>query len=780
MVQKTSTRWAVLGAAILLAPLSQPLLADGLAQALPKAAPAFVARQAAVANGQAEPVGNTAANPQQAAVIIYLPAGSQPFDLQALLAGASTPSAAAGRQPGPKPEQLAPARPSGPAMLLPQPREAAPARAPGLPAASHALFPAHPQSPPLESQIANFVTNPPPRAVPVAAPVAQPQADSTVQSGEPRQRALIPASSLPLKINESQADRGIFEWPEGMKAKPVEDTPAPQSPIAKRTRAIFRAPEIPRSAGEQEQATAQPATAQPSEPSPRSRALFSQRPEAPIAAPPAADPPPAPNAPSESATLGPYAPEPPRIQGAPHEPVTQSPVSVAPSVPAMPPSHSAPVTYAQPQPQVVPPQHAQARALFSKPVDDRPGVLSVAEQILGPNVLPPSPAAQGQSAQPIANQPTVPSTRPRSKALLPKSMFVRAKPGARAEPDPLKKYLPTNYPPGGTSRVAASAQQSAPQPSVAPAVAATSASPTHSRSLFPLKFFGQQAEVAPAPTEPTASHQVASSSQTPTLAAVPPNDAASEIVRPNLQPMSAAAPGTSPAKASESDITTSGSANSEQTARGASDGSDWRPSKRRRKPTTAKKTKEPKTEIATAEKTEATSAAAEEPPTHGSDSPAGQAIVKIERAVKPAPAVIVPLASPPAAPMPAAERDETPLNNARDFETAVKRSSATEPRIVGESPAMATDTPHKRRPVTIIRPEKHDESKTRRSNPVRIVRGGSDSQAGPAADVSDDEEHADADHRKVVVSSAHANRSKSVRPFPHGSNPSAGRSNPLR
>jgi hypothetical protein len=786
MAHPIPTRWAALGAAILFAPLSQPLLADGIPQDAPKPVPVFIARQDAAASGQAQPVGNSAPNPQQAAVIIYLPAGSQPFDLQALLAGASTPSAAAGRQPGPKPEQMAPARPSGPAMLLPQPRAAAPAPAPGLPAVSHALFPAHPQSAPLESQIASFVTNPPPRAVPVAAPVAQPPADSTVQSAEPRQRALIPASSLPLKINESEANRGFFEWPEGMRAKSVEDTPAPQSPIAKRTRAIFRSPEIPRSSSDEGQVAAQPTAAQSPEQAPRARALFSQRLETPSAAPQSTSPASAPVAPSQSVTLGPFAPEPPRVPGAPHEPVTQAPVSAGQATSASPqaasPPHSAPVAYAQPQPQSVPPQHTQPRALFSKPADDRPAVLSVAEQILGPNVLPP---AQGQPAQPIASQPAVPSTRPRSKALLPKSLFVRAKPGAPAEPDPLRKYLPTNYPQGGTSRVAASASQDVPQPSTAPITATASTGATHSRSLFPIRFFGQQAEAAVAPSVAPASHQVVNSGQTPTLAAIAPSDVASDIARPNLQPMSAAAPGTSLALPSEDDRSTSGATSNTPAAiaikpasREAADDSDWRPSKRRHKPATTQKAKEPKTEIATAEKTEpAPATPSKEASRRGSDSPAGQTIVKFERAVKPTPAVIVPLAEPTAAPVPTAERDETPLNNVRDFDTAVKRSSATEPEVVGESPAVATDVSKKRRPV-IIRPEKHDESKTMRSNPVRVVRGGPDTQAGAAADVNDDE--VDADHREVVFSSANAKRSKSVRPFPHGVNSSAGRGNPLR
>jgi hypothetical protein len=587
---------------------------------------------------------------------------------------------------------------------------------------------------------------------------------------------LIPASSLPLKLNESEASRGFFEWPEGMRGKSEEEAPAPQSPIAKRTRAIFRSPEIPRPASEEVQAAVQPATAQPPEQAPRSRALFSQRPEAPIAAPPAVSP--APMAPSEPVTLGPYAPEPPRIQGASHEPVAQAPVQAAPAVSAKP--------QAVLQSQNTLSQHAQPRALFTKPIDDRPTVLTVAEQVLGPNVLPPSPAVHGPTAQTTVGQPAAPSSRPKSKALFSKSMFVRAKPGAPAEPDPLKKYLPTNYPAGGTSRVGGSAAQYVAQPRVAPAAATASAGVTHSRSLFPLKFFGQYAETAQADVLPPASHQVADSSQTPTLAAAPPNDTSGDIVRPNLQPMPATAPGTSLALPSEGDGSTSGNANSALAAVSsksadleATDEGDWRPSKRRRKPTGGRKAKETKTDSEPAAKSEPTPAAmSEDHPTRQSETPAGQAIVKIERAVRPAPAVIVPLAEPlSAAPRAVVDRDETPLSNARDIDTAVKRSSASEAEIVSESPTVATDVPHKRRPV-IIRPERHDESKPKRSNPVRIVRGGSDSEAGPTAGVNDDDR--DTDREAVVASSAPAKRPKSTRPLARGFDPSAVRGNPLR
>ena len=232
---------------------------------------------------------------------------------------------------------------------------------------------------------------------------------------------------------------------------------------------------------------------------------------------------------------------------------------------------------------------------------------------------------------------------------------------------------------------------------------------------------------------------------------------------------------------SDGDGSTSGNANNELAAvssnsadREATGEGDWRPSKRRRKPAAGPKSKETKTDSEPVGKREPTSAAtSEERPTRQSETPAGQAIVKIERAVKPAPAVIVPLADPlPKAP--AVERDDTPLNNARDIDTAVKRSSATESEVVDESPAVVTDTPHKRRPV-IIRPEGHDEWNPKRSKPVRVVRGGPDAKAGAGVD-----DEGGADREAVVVSSAHAKRSKSVRPFPHSSNSSAGRSNPLR
>jgi hypothetical protein len=408
-------------------------------------------------------------------------------------------------------------------------------------------------------------------------------------------------------------------------------------------------------------------------------------------------------------------------------------------------------------------------------------------------VLPPNTAAQGQAAPAVATQPAAAPGRPKAKALIPKSLFTRAKPGEPREPDPLKKYLPSNYPAGGTAQVAASAPRHVPQPNVAPAVASASASPTHSRSIFPLKFFGQQPDPIPAAVSSPDSQHVAQSNQAPTLAAVPAKEGTSDIARPDLQPMSAAAPGTSLALPSEDGGSTSDKAKSEPVIvanrsadREVSDESDWRPSKRRRKSTTAQKTKATKSEIVTAKKSEPTLAAtSEERPTERSETSVGQTIVKFEKAAKPTPAVIVPLTEPqPAAPTPAVDRDNTPLNNARDIDTAVKRSSATEPESggessTGESPAVGTDTPRKRRPV-IIRPERHEEADARRANPVRIVRGGSDAEAGPVADVSDDESNGEADRQELVVSSASAKRSKSKRPAARGFDPSAVRGNPLR
>jgi hypothetical protein len=137
--------------------------------------------------------------------------------------------------------------------------------------------------------------------------------------------------------------------------------------------------------------------------------------------------------------------------------------------------------------------------------------------------------------------------------------------------------------------------------------------------------------------------------------------------------------------------------------------------------------------------------------------------------------VIVPLAEPIPAAAPAADDDET-RNSPRVTDTAVKRSSATDTETVRESSVVTTDAPRKRRPV-IIRPDHHDDSKSKRANPVRVVRGGSDSEAGPSADVTDD--GADGDRQKMIASSASAKRSKLARPAP-GFYPSAARSNPLR
>ncbi len=268
-------------------------------------------------------------------------------------------------------------------------------------------------------------------------------------------------------------------------------------------------------------------------------------------------------------------------------------------------------------------------------------------------------------------------------------------------------------------------------------------------------------------------------SQTPTLAAAP-KEVAGDIVRPELQPMPAVAPGTSIATMSEVDSNgdnTSVASKSPDAATSAA--SDWRPSKRRRKPAAMQKAKESKidnTELA--ENGEPTSRAASRDQSEQSENRAGEAIVKIERAIKPTPAVIVPLADPlPAAPSPAADRDgETPLNNARNIDTAVKRSSAIEPESDAPSPAVATDTPQKRRPV-IIRPEKLDAVTSHRSNPVRIVRGDSESQPGPVADVSDDEEGAEP--AEAVVSGP-AKTARSPRSATRGFDPNVGRRNPLR
>src|SRR4029078_9957172 len=70
MAYKTSTRWAALGAAILLASLSPSLLADGPEQAALKPAPVFTARQAPptsspapAGSAQQQPIGSAPDKP---------------------------------------------------------------------------------------------------------------------------------------------------------------------------------------------------------------------------------------------------------------------------------------------------------------------------------------------------------------------------------------------------------------------------------------------------------------------------------------------------------------------------------------------------------------------------------------------------------------------------------------------------------------------------------------------------------------------------------------------
>ena len=208
---------------------------------------------------------------------------------------------------------------------------------------------------------ANFVTNPAPRAaVPVVAAVEQ----SVQSSAEPRQRALIPATSLPLKLNESEVSRGLFEWPEGMKSPPVEPPPAAQSPIAKRTKAIFRLPVIPNSEGTEQQAAATGTTVPSPEQVARTRALFSQRPEPMSESPTMAKPVAAPAQSTQPATLGPYAPQPPRVNPAEKPPLAQMPVQPSPAS-AAPAATS--TTALSPQPQTLAAPKCKAPSSRARP-----------------------------------------------------------------------------------------------------------------------------------------------------------------------------------------------------------------------------------------------------------------------------------------------------------------------------------------------------------------------------------------------------------------------------
>ena len=181
MVHRISTRWAALGAVILFSPCTRTLLADGVEPAA-KPAPVFLSRQAppparpapparraetpvapATAATETPPAASAAPAQQPAAVIIYVPAGAQSLDLQALLAASTAPTIA-GRNQGPKPEPTASARPSGSSVSFEQPMAAGPAPAPGLPPANAAMPAAMPrllsQMPQQPAPTSGYLSNP--------------------------------------------------------------------------------------------------------------------------------------------------------------------------------------------------------------------------------------------------------------------------------------------------------------------------------------------------------------------------------------------------------------------------------------------------------------------------------------------------------------------------------------------------------------------------------------------------------------------------------------------
>ena len=439
-------------------------------------------------------------------------------------------------------------------------------------------------------------------------------------------------------------------------------------------------------------------------------------------------------------------------------------------------------------------------------------MLTVAEQILGPNVLPPNPTGPsrslisnpGQSGvtalQPSANQSAAPAGRPKPKALLPKSLFMRSRPGVPAEPDPLVKYLPTNYPPGARTQAAPQAVAAptvalpaAAQPVAAPAVAQAArpapAEPSRTRSIFPLRFFAQQEESPPVAAPAASPRPKIAAKKEPTVATKPAVEPSTEIARPNLQPMQAAAPGTSlalPAERSEhvervivpeEGDESAGKLATVSAAPEAIDDSDWRPSKRRRRPPGAGKARVPKASAeVTTQPEPAAAESSDEQPSSPAEKSSGQAVVKLEKPAKPSPTVIVPLADPlPAAPSPVAVRQEKPAKSSTDSDTAAMGPAAVASDTERQSKPVAVEKSAKRRPV-IIRPDSHDDAEPRRSHPVQIVRGVSRGNTYSSDAVVDEQIESDQD---AVVVSATDGRSKSARTA-RGFESRNSRSNPLR
>jgi hypothetical protein len=325
-------------------------------------------------------------------------------------------------------------------------------------------------------------------SVPAAAPLSS-QLDPA-QAGERRPAHSDPL--LPSSANIQAGQGGIFKWPSGMRLEYADPPqPPPQSPMAKRTKALFR------------QSLETPPVEQTGATPPKAKALFSRTSA------------PTPEAmPGQGlATAQPAKPKALLPGGKINYPNLGISNPGSPGTPATPLVHNAPpraVTSSMPA--------EQTRALFAPRPDGRGfdeamldwfqasdtssrALFSQSTRLPAPTTAVQTAAAASANAapaqpvEPPASQPT------RSKALFSKSLWPKP-----AEPDPLLKYIPRDHEPNQASATAA-----------IPAATA-SGNPKNSKALFPREMFVRSRQQPPGPPAVAPSAPTKSG---PTLARVP-------------------------------------------------------------------------------------------------------------------------------------------------------------------------------------------------------------------------------------------------------------------
>jgi hypothetical protein len=445
MFEHASIRWAAQSVAILLVPLAASLQAQTTHSW--SAAKAAKAAAAASQPASGDPATLETVNNQQAItpastqapapIIIVLPPGAAlPADWKNLVS------------PQPLPTGVVPAS----------------AAAAGDNSNTDGPSQGQPQS---RLQTQKPSATPPARVAAPSAPL-RPQSDPA-RAGE-RSSARFPAEAvMPNSMahaSASDGSGGIFKWPAGMRIEYAEPQPVLESPMAKRSKALFR------------KSKDVPVAGPPASTNGRSKALFANS--------------------EKTAASMPAAAELSQAQGVP---------STSTNAQAM----------TQPSAPVPAIQNGQSRALFAKRSDGR----SLDEVVVDlfqasdtsskalfaqrssepsgplPTIADPAAPPAPQTAAGAADQNTSPSNTRRSKALFTKPLW-----GKPAEPDPLQKYLPTEY-----AGDAPAADQSVPQAAIAaaqpssPSPAAQSApvGKPRSKALFPKSMFVRSRTVAPPP-----------------------------------------------------------------------------------------------------------------------------------------------------------------------------------------------------------------------------------------------------------------------------------------